>query len=363
MNHFDAIVIGQGPGGAAAGFEMARRGLKVLAFAGPFQSKACGGCLSARWRYLFDFLKAPDWMWQHPVNHIILDAPGQSPVPWSTERTAAFLVDRNRMDQWLMEKSRLAGVKVIEAKADQIQKTGQGFLIKADGAEYTADWLIGAEGALSLSKRQLDFAQRNHTFTALVEERPLSPELARKLRNGVLIELNGVPGGYGWLFARGDTLNLGVGSWSWKHHKQGKGLVKHYADFLHRYDLGEPVAYRGAAIPCPAAWAQSPVKGRAAWVGDAAALADPFLGEGIGQALCTGLQAGWAIAKGNLSLYIKALRKDIFKEHLHAWLLARLIYARPGLSQSLVVRHPGALELGFGLLRVMSATGVFGVSY
>ena len=127
--------------------------------------------------------------------------------------------------------------------------------------------------------------------------------------------------------------------------------MKHYADFLHRYDLGAPGAYRGAAIPCPAAWAQIPVKGRAAWVGDAAALADPFLGEGIGQAICSGLQAGWAIAKGNLSLYIKALRKNIFREHLHAWLLARLVYARPGLSQSLVVRHPGALELGFGLLR------------
>ena len=158
MNHFDAIVIGQGPGGAAAGFEMARRGLRVLAFAGPFQSKACGGCLSARWRYLFDFLEAPDWLWQHPVKHIILDAlranlrfPGapsaRRPFWWTaTGWTDGCWINPARPGPWCLRQ-----------KPSKSKKTGQGFWIKAEGREYTADWLIGAEGALSLSKTAAQF--------------------------------------------------------------------------------------------------------------------------------------------------------------------------------------------------------------
>jgi flavin-dependent dehydrogenase len=260
-------------------------------------------------------------------------------------------VERHQLDAWLIEKASRAGARVIPQKASGIGYNGSGFTVCSGGQRFKSQWLIGADGAVSLTKRRLNFSQRSHIFTALVEERPLPPQLSSMLEGGALIELNGVPGGYGWLFARGKVLNMGIGSWGWKRRSSNNRFKEAYSAFLKRYALGEPGSYRGAAIPCPVAWAQTPVKGRAIWVGDAAALADPFLGEGIGQAICAGLQAARAILKNDLSIYINSLKKGIFREHLHAWLLARLIYSRPGLSHRLVMRHPGALELGFGLLR------------
>jgi hypothetical protein len=77
MKHYDVIVVGQGPGGAAAAYEMARQGMNVLALAGQTKHKPCGGCLSVRWRFLFDYLGAPEWLWRHPVDNLLLAAPGQ----------------------------------------------------------------------------------------------------------------------------------------------------------------------------------------------------------------------------------------------------------------------------------------------
>ncbi len=351
MDKFDVIVIGQGPGGAAAACELARQGMKVLALAGQPKAKPCGGCLSRRWRYLFDYLGAPNWLWEYPVDKLILAAPGRSSVPWRTRLAGAYFVDRGKLDAWLMESAQKAGARIVHQKARQVRQSSRGVTVRTDERSFGADWVIGADGALSFSKRRLGFIQRCHIFTALVEERPLPPHLADELEGGALIELNGVPRGYGWLFARGEMLNLGIGSWNWKRRTTRNGFQKSYAAFLKRYGLGEPGLYRGAAIPCPVAWAQAPVKGRAVWVGDAAALADPFLGEGIGQAICTGLLAAMAVANGDLSLYIKSLRKSIFIEHLHAWLLARLVFFRPGISHRMVELRPGVLEVGFGLLR------------
>ncbi|MBI4798035.1 MAG: hypothetical protein HY794_04735 [Desulfarculus sp.] len=124
-----------------------------------------------------------------------------------------------------------------------------------------------------------------------------------------------------------------------------------YGAFLARLGLGRPGAWRGALIPCPDGRPARLASGRAAVIGDAAAAADPFLGEGIGQALHSGLLAARAIFDGGLDLYQARMRAGLMREHSHARLLARLIYRAPACFQSLAQRHPGATELAWQVLR------------
>ena len=351
MDSYDAIIIGLGPSGAAAAHDLARAGLKVLVLAGQGGRKPCGGCLSERWRFLFERLDPPDWLWEHPVRDCTIAAPGRDPVPWRTQTAGAYLVQRHEFDAWLARRAEQAGAKVLPHKAESLEQDAKGVRVRAAGETHGAGWLIGADGAAGFSARSLGFRSLAHCFAALVEERPLPDHLARQLNGGVLVELGGIEHGYAWLFARGARLNLGIGSWRSRTRSGRPGLQKAYAAFLRRYGLGKPGKFRGAAIPCPTHRTRLPLLGRIALVGDAGGLADPFLGEGIGQAMCSGVLAAQAVIKGDLSHYGRSLKSGLLKEHFHAWVLARLIYFKPLFSHKLLVRRPGALEFGFKVLR------------
>jgi flavin-dependent dehydrogenase len=85
--------------------------------------------------------------------------------------------------------------------------------------------------------------------------------------------------------------------------------------------------------------------------GDAAAAADPFLGEGIGQAVLSGRLAARGVIAGDLSLYAREMAATLMRGHAHARLLARLVYGAPGVFQSLARRCPGGTELAWEVLR------------
>ena len=168
----------------------------------------------------------------------------------------------------------------------------------------------------------------------------------------MILELGGVPKGYAWMFARGGMLNMGLGLWDGPGRQRRSNLKKAYHAFLARLGLRGRGKLRGAIIPCPTLGYPLLVsRGRALLAGDAAGLADPFLGEGIGQALYTGRLAAKSILAGSPQDYSRALARTLLREHRHASLLARLVYARPFFFQRLAQGHPGSLELGFELLR------------
>ena len=90
-----------------------------------------------------------------------------------------------------------------------------------------------------------------------------------------VIELAVVPGGYGWVFPKGDHANLGVGGWG----AEGPRLREHLARLARAHGI-EPESLtemRGHRLPMrrlgtPAGG------GRALLVGDAAGLVDPAVG-------------------------------------------------------------------------------------
>ncbi|KMY67066.1 hypothetical protein AAU61_14110 [Desulfocarbo indianensis] len=357
MSHtHDIIVTGLGPAGAMAGATLARAGAKVLILAGqPGHVKPCGGCLSRRWDWLLRELGLPAWVWRHPVRRLWLAAPLQPPVHWQSREVGAYLVDRARFNQALAQAALEAGAEVIQARAREALPRPGGFAVKSRVGDFSCGWLVAASGAGGAQALGLVPPQIGLLYRAIVEERPLPARLEPIMRDAALIELGGVPGGYGWAFARGDTLNLGMGFWQGNggpggYSESTAGLARAYQKFIKRHGLEPAHGWRGWVIPCPDGKPPQVVSGRACLAGDAAATGDPFLGEGMGQALYSGRLAAQAILAGDLGQY-QARMGGLWREHRHGRLLARLIYGWPGLFQRLAQARPGAVELGFNVLR------------
>ncbi|MCB2185288.1 MAG: geranylgeranyl reductase family protein [Deltaproteobacteria bacterium] len=358
---FSVMVVGLGPAGAAAAVELARAGARVLVLEARLgREKPCGGCLSRRGVEALGFLDPPAWLTAWPVETLWLTAPGQEPLCSRAGEPAAWFVQRPRLDAWLAERAAQAGAEIRQAKVTRVTSQTGSFRVATDRGTWQAAWLVGADGALGRVGRDLGLGRTGHVFAALVEERPLPGRLAGLLAGAALIELGSAPGGYGWAFGRGDTLNLGLAGRTGRRGALPQGLHRPYARFLARHGLGQPGRVRGALIPCPPGRRGVVQRGRALVVGDAAGLADPFLGEGIAPAVYSGRLAARAILAGNPERYPAELADTLWRDHAHAARLAWLTFGWPTLFQGLARRHPGGLELGWDILRgAVQPTGVW----
>src|SRR5205085_7240417 len=113
-----------------------------------------------------------------------------------------------------------------------------------------------------------------------------------RYRGRALIELGIVPGGYGWVFPKGDHYNVGVGGWE----SEGPRLREHLSRYCRELGIAEARVrqLRGHRLPLRRP-GDTPVKGRAILVGDAAGLVDPLTGDGMYEAFVSSRLASEAI--------------------------------------------------------------------
>ena len=101
--------------------------------------------------------------------------------------------------------------------------------------------------------------------------------------------------------------------------------------------------------------------GRSLFTGDAAAATDPMTGEGIGQALLTGVLAAEAIEEGGLdaarvaSTYERRVRDALVADHRMSMLLTRALQHRKGARRGADRRRHG---LDPPELRAMAVRGL-----
>jgi len=275
VQRYDAAVIGAGPAGSVTAIHLARAGARVLLIdkARFPRDKPCGGGLTLR--AVRQLPVDPGPVVEHEVDRMEFRLGRRSRFERSGRRGAFVLMtQRRRLDQYLAEQAAEAGAEFRDGV--KVGDVGEGRL-RVDGEEIAAEIVVGADGANGTTARSLALGGPITQGVAYEGNAPFE----ERYRGLAVIELGTIPGGYGWVFPKGDHVNVGVGGWE----AEGPRLRGHLAALCLREGIDGATleSVRGHRLPLRRA-GFVPARGRALLVGDAAGLVDPLTGDGMYEA-------------------------------------------------------------------------------
>jgi geranylgeranyl reductase family protein len=330
LHRVDVLVVGLGPAGASAAAAAARAGLRVVGVdrrreAGrPVQ---CAEFVPALVGIdVGDLARSVRQSIASMATFVENDAPDLvHPFPGK-------MLDRAAFDASLVADAAAAGAQCRFGAA--VRRIGDdGAVTLSDGTTIVAKVIVGADGPRSRVGHAIGSVNR-----VLVETRQITVPLLVPHDATDIFLSKSIPGGYGWLFPKGDVANLGAGVDP--EYREG---LKAIIETLHEAlvddgRLGEAVlGVTGGAIPVGGMLRVQRRLGPAQVMlaGDAAGLSNPITGAGIAAAVCSGRLAGEAaaaVARGEAQAaiaYEEELR-DVFGAALE-----RAVRRRAGLGDAL----------------------------
>lgn len=336
---YDVIVIGAGPAGCIAAYELARAGKKVVLLEKEKlpRYKACGGGLAKAGidQLDFDCSSAID-CW---VSRVRYTFKCEQPVEVDLGKPIVGMVMRDKFDDLLAKKAAAEGAELIEeVNVNQIASDGK--IVRAGNGRHSweARFLIGADGALGVTARLSGMKKARQLAVALEVEVPYRSERDRRLAE---FGFGLIDGGYAWAFPKRDYLSIGIGTF-YRGQKMMKEQLAKWCDHLGYDNISHPI--HGHPLPFFEGETQL-VKDNIILTGDAAYLMDPLSGEGIQHALSSGRLAAQAIIREDLSFYEKEVGKKITSQLKISCRLARVFYTFPKFSYEQAVRNPKVTEL------------------
>ncbi len=382
MSNPDVLVVGGGPGGAAAGFWLARRGLSVIVAEKKQypREKACGDGLTPRAiRQLIDM--GFDFDGHHRITGLrAYTGDIRLEMPWpehSIYPNWGAVVRRADLDMQVAALAEEQGA-VVATGAEAIPTVEAGELtsvtLRRNGEDdeiLSPKYVVVADGSLSRFGRKLGMERRkDYPFGLAVrgywkspnsDDAYLESQLDIRDREG-----KSMPG-YGWVFPLGDgEINIGAGVVSsfkgWKGLNTSHLLEAYVKSLPDYWGLDETSLVRqpiGGKLPM--ALSVSPRFGRN-WVaiGDSIGAVNPFNGEGIDYAYETGrMAAGYvadAIATGNpavLQGYSQEL-DDIFEDYQRVARRFVMVIGQPAMMKTFTYLGMRSRPLMEWALKVMA---------
>ncbi|HEX5284814.1 MAG TPA: FAD-dependent oxidoreductase [Bryocella sp.] len=351
---YDVLIAGAGPAGCAAAYDLARAGRRVLMLDRRTfpRHKACACGLTRKTLRALRYSVEP--VVERVCREVVLQEAGprfhegvrvadkSCEVRLRTRKVICAMAVRQKFDAFCLEQTLAAGAELrkidgiiaLRESRDRVEVE----VAFGDGSTGTlrAPVVIGADGSNGQMRRLaagLD-AQRDELGDELrnggwIESRttelPGEPEwyargfaleatvpfeaLPRELPAGdapqdLVFDFAPIAGGYGWLFPKGDHINVGVGGFVPKDGNGAangmssesvtRGLLESYTRQKLGVELNEVRAHVSGQHLGLGGHSYVP-RGRVLLAGDAAGLVDPLTGEGIYSAIKSGQAAAAAV--------------------------------------------------------------------
>jgi geranylgeranyl reductase family protein len=289
----DVIIAGAGPAGSSAAFELSAKGYRVLILERSVfpRYKVCGAGLTHKILDELPYDLSP-----------VIETRIRS-VRFSTQLKDSFIrtsdtpfiscTMREKLDSYMLEQALLQGAKVLfGTPVTGISQQTDCVEVSTAGGTYRCRTLIGADGASGVVAR---FSGLRKLITlGLAWEAEIRVDMAALslFSETVMLDWGTLPGGYAWMFPKGDHISVGVGGPA----RLSKQMMQYYDTFLGMVIESIPVDLSREYTTLSLRSWPIPVKrgarvfhnGRTVITGDAAGLIDPMTGEGIYYAIRSG---------------------------------------------------------------------------
>jgi geranylgeranyl reductase family protein len=292
MKLWDAIVVGAGPAGCAAAYDLAHSGREVLLLdrAEFPRQKACAGGLTTKTVRALRYGVEP--VIRQRLNRLSIERDGDHSTVLRRRADYCFMTVRKELDDYCFRQTLAAGAHFQRVRSiSAISEDAGRVEIAVDGQTLQARFLIGADGVHSRVRQLASSASGEGWFW-----RAFALEANVRVPNAsseeLVFDFAPVRDGYGWIFPKGDHVNVGLYSYSPDEKIDRTRLAAYvysrYGDAPAEDVIGQYAGFGAARHKIPAT--------RVFLVGDAGGFADPLTGEGIYFAIVSGQAAAETIA-------------------------------------------------------------------
>lgn len=300
----DVLVVGGGPSGATCAARLKQQGLSVIVLdkATFPRHKTCGGWITSPIVRLLN-LSLEEYGRENVAQPITGFRTGvieeRSSVETIYGEEVSYGIRRCEFDNYLLNRS--GATLRLGEKLNSLEADSDGWGVNQ---EIRTSLIVGAAGHFCPIAKRLN--PENETREEVVQAQEIEFLMDAEQQSKCAVSRT-IPElyfcrdlkGYGWCFRKGDWLNVGLGREGEQHLRQHVEAFVEWLRETGRIRFEMPGPFKGHAYRLYGRSIRKIVSDRMLLIGDSLGLASPRSGEGIRQAIESGLLAAEAIVKSN----------------------------------------------------------------